>query len=116
MIEGSVDGRPVEIPAVPEATDAHLKFRVRPSTRSKFDEFKTEFSAALGGVRLMDSNVGWAIIDWFMEESAPAVLRHLEAAPRCLQRPPSDDPVAMSEFDIQIRRIMSQAVQEELDR
>ena len=94
-----------------EATDAHLKLRVRPSSRAKFDEFKTELSVALGGARLMDSNVGRAVVDWFMAEGAPVVLRHLEANPPALQRPASDDQLAMAEFDGEILRLVTLALQ-----
>ena len=102
--------QPVGQPLV-EATDAHLKFRVRPSSRGKFDEFKTELSIALGGARLVDSNVGRAVIDWFMGEGAPIVLRYLEANPTELQRPASDDQVAMAEFDAAIAKLVAHALQ-----
>ena len=77
--EGVVE-EPIEVPRL-EATDAHLKFRVRQSTRARFDSFKAELSAALGGVRLMDSNLGRALLDWFLFEGGERVLDSLARAP-----------------------------------
>lgn len=92
------------LPASPEAasrgvepTDAHLKFRVRQSTRARFDAFKAELSVALGGVRLADSNIGRAVVEWFLENAAECVVDL--AREQRLRRPASDDPAGIAAFD-----------------
>lgn len=93
-----------------EATDAHLKFRVRQSTRARFDSFKAELSCALGGARLMDSNLGRALMDWFLEHAADSVIAAARGGPGGVRRPPSDDPVAMAAFDAALGELISDAL------
>ena len=64
---------------------------------------------AQDGVRLMDSSVGKALIDWFTLEAGDHVL----AAARdghALRRPPSDDLAAIAAFDEALRGSMSEAL------
>jgi len=87
---------PVPVPHV-EPTSSHLKLRVRQTTRARFDAFRGELSVALGGVRVTDSNLGRAIIDWFLENGVDEVVEC--ARGRVLRRPPSDDVAGMAAFD-----------------
>lgn len=95
-----------------EATNAHLKFRVRQTTRARFDTFRAELSVALGGARLMDSNVGRALLDWFLFEVGEGVLIAVRRDATVLQRPASDDVAAMSAFDEALQAALSRALRE----
>ncbi len=101
--------------AAVEPTDAHVKIRVRRTTRSQFDVFKAELSTALGGARLMDSNVGRAVLDWFLFEVGDQVLEAARDRTDVLRRPASDDLVGMAAFDDELRAIIARAVQRERD-
>ena len=92
-----------------ESFSSSLKFSVRPSTRSEFDAFKLRLSAALGGVRLNDSNVGRALLDWFLSEAAERVVA--AARSRVVQRPPTDDPARMAAFDQALTSIFGDGVE-----
>lgn len=91
---------------VVEPTTSHLKFRVRQSTRAEFDAFKAELSQALGGVRLNDSNVGRAIMDWFLSEASESVLAAARNNVEPIRRPPGNDPTAMMSFDMRLGAVL----------
>lgn len=93
-----------------EPTDAHIKIRVRRETRSRFDSFKAELSAALGGARLMDSNLGRAVLDWLLFEIGDVVLEVAQENAGALRRPASDDLAGMAAFDDALREIIVRAV------
>ena len=105
-----------EAPAFVEPTDAHLKIRVRRTTRGRFDAFKAELSSALGGARLMDSNLGRAVLDWFLFEVGDQVLAVARERAEVLQRPASDDLAGMAAFDDELRAIIARAVYHRRDR
>jgi hypothetical protein len=93
-------------PVAVEPTNVHLKFRVRQATRARFDAFRAELSAALGGARLTDSNIGRALMDWILFELGDEILAAAKEASGTLRRPPADDPAAMAEFDEALREIV----------
>ncbi|GEM_PF-5610429 len=93
------------------AIDANLKFRVRQGARTGFDTFKAELSAALGGPRLMDSNLGRALIDWFLVEASERVLSAARASAGFPQRPASDDLAGMAAFDEALRELIEGALE-----
>lgn len=93
-----------------EPTDAHVKIRVRRTTRGRFDAFKADLSTALGGARLMDSNLGRAVLDWFLFEVGDQVLEAARERADVLRRPASDDLAGMAAFDDELRAIIARAV------
>lgn len=105
-VRGGVEGVPAE------PTDAHVKIRVRRETRSRFDSFKAELSAALGGARLMDSNLGRAVLDWLLFEIGDEVLEAARESAEELRRPASDDLAGMAAFDNALRAIIARAANE----
>jgi len=96
-----------------EPTNVLLKFRVRQETRTRFDSFKAQLSAALGGTRLTDANIGRALLDWILFEVSEDILTEAsdQPAPR---RPPSDDLVAMASFDESLRDILRRGVRKRM--
>lgn len=101
--EGALD-----LPEAPEA-NVGFKFRVPQSLRSDFESFKAELSAALGGVRLDDSNLARPILERFLVEERDAILQVAKENRGRLRRPANRDAVAMAEFDDEIGRLFREA-------
>jgi len=101
----------VDAPDAPEAPEPNVgfKFRVPQSLRSDFESFKAELSAALGGVRLDDSNLARPILERFLVEERDAILQVAKENRGRLRRPANRDAVAMAEFDDEIGRLFREA-------
>ena len=98
-------------PIAAEAMEANVgfKFRVPQSLRSDFESFKAELSAALGGVRLDDSNLARPILERFLVEERDAILQVAKENRGRLRRPANRDAVAMAEFDDAIGQLFREA-------
>ncbi len=53
----------------------------------------------------MESNIAGALLDWFLFEARDRLLEAARGSPEMLQRPASDDLVAMVAFDDAIRKL-----------
>jgi len=94
-----------------EAIEANVgfKFRVPQSLRSDFESFKAELSAALGGVRLDDSNLARPILERFLVEERDAILQVAKENRGRLRRPANRDAIAMAEFDDALGQLFREA-------
>lgn len=97
--------------AASEAIEANVgfKFRVPQSLRSDFESFKAELSAALGGVRLDDSNLARPILERFLVEERDAILQVAKENRGRLRRPANRDAMAMAEFDDALGQLFREA-------
>ena len=69
-----------------------LKFRVPQTLRSEFQTFKAEFSAALGGVVLDDSNLGRPLLEHFLVDQRDRILEAAAGFKGKLRRPRARPP------------------------
>ena len=86
-----------------------LKFRVPQTLRSEFQTFKAEFSAALGGVALDDSNLGRPLLEHFLLDQRERIIESAGAFRGKLRRPANGDAVGMAEFDHTLGEIFREA-------
>ena len=86
-----------------------LKFRVPQTLRSEFQTFKAEFSAALGGVVLDDSNLGRPLLEHFLVDQRDRILEAAAGFKGKLRRPANGDAVGMAEFDHTLGEIFGEA-------
>lgn len=106
---GGVNGAEVaNIEELPEP-NVPLKFRVPQTLRSEFHTFKAEFSAALGGIALDDSNLARPLVEYFLVEQRERILEEAAAFRGRLKRPANGDAVGMAEFDHTIGEIFREA-------
>ena len=104
------DSSSEEAPAASLEQNVGLKFRVPQSLRSHFMSFKAEFSAALGGIALDDSNPGSVpLLERFLVNERERILEVAKQYRGELTRPTNRDPVAMAEFDHLLGEIFQKA-------
>lgn len=103
--EAGEEPEPEELPE----PNVPLKFRVPQTLRSEFQTFKAEFSAALGGVVLDDSNLGRPLLEHFLVDQRDRILEAAAGFKGKLRRPANGDAVGMAEFDHTLGEIFGEA-------
>jgi hypothetical protein len=107
--KGRADAAEEPEPEALHEPNVPLKFRVPQTLRSEFQTFKAEFSAALGGVALDDSNLGRPLLEHFLLDQRERIIETAGAFRGKLRRPANGDAVGMAEFDHTLGEIFREA-------
>lgn len=87
-----------------------MKLKLPATMRSQFQTFKAEFSTALGGVFVEDSNIGRSLFEILLAgDDREKILEVARDRAGSLRRPSNSNAVAMAEFDAEIASIFIEA-------
>ena len=114
--EAAPNGRAVESLPRPNTKaplrNVGMKLRLPQSMKAEFQTFKAEFSAALGGVYIEDSNIGRPLIELLLADDRERILELAGEKRDTLRRPMNHDALAMAEFDAALAAIISEALKQ----